>query len=247
MSDANVVEILNAGVLSLELSRRAKKNAITTEMYAGLASAFERASDAPEIGAVLLHGQPDLFTSGNDLGNFLSPEARASGAGHRFLHAIAGCRAPIVAAVGGHAIGIGTTMLMHCDIVVAATSARFQLPFVKLGLSPEAGSSMLLPLMAGPRLAAELLLLGDAFDANTAKEAGIVNTIVKEDQLLAHALALAERLAVQPRDALRTTKALLKRSLGRTALEAIEDEYPDFERLLASDEARAIFRSFLAR
>ncbi len=245
MSNPHVLISRHDGVLSIELSRRDKKNAITTGMYAALAEAFEQSATDDDIAVVLLHGQPDLFTAGNDLADFLTPAAREAGAAHAFLLAIARCPKPIVAAVGGPAIGIGTTMLMHCDIVVAATGARLQLPFVSLGLCPEAGSSLLLPQMAGHRLAAELMLLGDPFDAIKARDAGIVTAIVPESELLSHARALADRLAKQPRDALLTTKALLKRSLGRTAIEAIEDEYPHFERLLATEEARAIFQAFL--
>lgn len=235
------------GVYTIELSRRDKRNAITTEMYRGMSEALEEAAASPPARTVLLHGQDDLFTAGNDLGDFLNPGARNAGEGHRFLVTISSFAKPIVAAVGGPAVGIGTTMLMHCDLVVATDAARFQLPFVGLGLCPEAGSSMLLPQMAGLRLAAELLLLGDFFDAETAKRAGLVNHIVPAAALLTHATGLAQRLARQPADALVTTKALLKRPLGRPVREVIEDEYPHFERLLGSDEARAIFRAFLER
>ena len=245
MTDAHVLITRHDGILSLELSRRDKKNAITTGMYAALAHAFEQAATDDDIAVVLLRGQPDLFTAGNDLADFLAPAARETGAAHQFLHAIARCPKPIVAAVGGPAIGIGTTMLMHCDFVVAATGARLQLPFVPLALCPEAGSSMLLPQMAGHRLAAELLLLGEPFDASKAKEAGIVTTIVPDTELMAHARSIADRLARLPREAMVTTKELLKRSQGRTVIEAIEEEYPHFERLLASEDARAIFRAFL--
>lgn len=233
------------GVYTIELSRRDKRNAITTQMYRGMSDALEEAAATSQARAVLLCGQEDLFTAGNDLGDFLNPGAREAGEGHRFLVTISSFEKPIVAAVGGPAVGIGTTMLMHCDVVVATDAARFQLPFVALGLCPEAGSSMLLPQMAGLRLAAELLLLGDFFDAQTALRAGLVNHVVPPGALLTHALGLAQRLARQPADALVTTKALLKRPLGRPVRDVIEEEYPHFERLLGSDEARAIFRAFL--
>lgn len=235
------------GIVTLEFARPEKKNAITTAMYRAMSDALDAAAGDPGVRAVLLRGQADLFTAGNDLGDFLHGTAREEAQGHRFLVAISTFPKPIVAAVGGLAIGIGTTMLLHCDLVIAAEDARFQLPFVNLGLCPEAGASMLLPQMAGPRLAAELLLLGDYFDARTAQRAGIVNQVVPADALLAAATALATRLARQPADALTTTKALLKRPLGRPVREAIEEEYPHFERLLQSDEARAIFRTFLER
>jgi enoyl-CoA hydratase/carnithine racemase len=235
------------GVVTIELSRREKKNAITTAMYRGMSDALDEASRDPDARTVLLRGQEDLFTAGNDVGDFLHGTAREEAQGHRFLVAISSFPKPIVAAVGGLAIGIGTTMLMHCDLVLAAEDARFQLPFVNLGLCPEAGSSMLLPQMAGHRLAAELMLLGDSFDARTAQRADIVNHVVAADALMGHATALAERLAQQPADALATTKALLRRPLGRTVREVIEEEYPHFERLLQGDEARAIFRAFLEK
>jgi len=237
--------VLADGVYTIELSRREKRNAITTEMYRGMSDALEEAGATPRARAVLLCGQDDLFSAGNDLGEFLDPDARQTGEGHRFLVTISSFAKPIVAAVGGPAVGIGTTMLMHCDLVVATDAARFQLPFVPLGLCPEAGSSMLLPQMAGVRLAAELLLLGEPFDAEVALRAGLVNHVVPAAALLTHAMGLARRLAKQPADALVTTKALLKRPLGRPVREVIEEEYPHFERLVGSDEARAIFRAFL--
>lgn len=247
MTTPHVRTTFDAGVCVVELARREKKNAITTDMYRGLSYALDAAQASDEVRVVLLRGQHDLFTAGNDLGDFLNAGARVEGEGHRFLVTISSFPKPIVAAVGGPAVGIGTTMLMHCDLVVASSEARFQLPFVNLGLCPEAGSSMLLPQMAGPRLAAELLLLGDFFDADTARRAGIVNHVVPADSLIPHATALAERLARQPATALATTKALLKRPLGRSIRDAIEEEYPHFERLLVSDEARAIFRAFLEK
>jgi len=235
------------GIYTIELSRRDKKNAITTAMYRAMSDALADAASDAASRVVLLRGQEDLFTAGNDLGDFLHGAAREEAQGHRFLTTISTFPKPIVAAVGGIAIGIGTTMLMHCDLVVAAEGTRFQLPFVKLGLCPEAGSSMLLPQMAGHRLAAELLLLGDYFDAATAQRAGIVNHVVPADTVIAHAHSLAQRLAQQPAEALATTKMLLKRPLGRSVADAIEEEYPHFERLLQSDEARAIFRAFMER
>lgn len=235
------------GVFSIELSRREKKNAITSAMYRGMSDALDEAARDPEVRAVLLRGQEDLFTAGNDVGDFLHGASRAEREGPRFLYTISQFPKPIVAAVGGLAIGIGTTMLMHCDLVIAAEDARFQLPFVPLGLCPEAGSSLLLPQMAGHRLAAELLLLGDYFDAPTAQRAGIVNRVVPADSVLSLAIATAERLAKQPHDALMTTKALLKRPQGRTVREAIDEELPHFDRLLQGEEARAIFRAFLEK
>lgn len=247
MTTPSILTSTAGGVCTIELSRRDKRNAITTEMYRGMSDALDESARDAAVRAVLLRGQDDCFTAGNDLGDFLDPASREAAQGHRFLQAIAGFPKPIVAAVAGPAVGIGTTMLLHCDLVVASDAARFQLPFVSLGLCPEAGSSMLLPQMAGPRLAAELLLLGDFFDAETAQRAGIVNHVVPAGAVLSHALNLAQRLARQSADALVTTKALLKRPLGRDVREVIEEEYPHFTRLIASDEARSIFQAFLAK
>lgn len=247
VTDPHILVQRDSGVVTVEFSRREKKNAITNGMYAALADALHEAAVGDDVCVVLLQGQPDLFTSGNDLRDFLAPPDTGDRPVHRFLRTIVSFPKPIVAAVGGPAIGIGTTMLMHCDFVLATNDARFHLPFVPLGLCPEAGSSLLLPQMAGHRLAARLLMLGDPFDAVVAREAGIVTSIVDPALLLDEARALANRLARLPQDALRTTKALLNRSLGRSALEAIEDELPEFARLLGTEEARGIMRAFLSR
>jgi enoyl-CoA hydratase/carnithine racemase len=242
-----ILTALSDGVCSIEISRRDKRNAITTEMYRGMSDALDEAGANPSARAVLLRGQDDLFTAGNDVADFLDPATREAAQAYRFLLTISAFPKPIVAAVGGAAVGIGTTMLMHCDLVIASDTARFQLPFVPLGLCPEAGSSMLLPQMAGPKLAAELLYLGDFFDAETAQRAGLVNHVVPAPALMVHALGIAQRIAHQPVDALMTTKALLRRPLGRPVRDVIEEEYPHFARLLASDEARAIFQAFLGK
>lgn len=247
VTDPHILVHRDGGIVTVEFSRREKKNAITNAMYAAMADALHDAAIDDGVCVVLLQGQPDLFTSGNDLRDFLAPADAGDRPVHRFLRTIAAYPKPIVAAVGGPAIGIGTTMLMHCDFVLATSDARFHLPFVPLGLCPEAGSSLLLPQMAGHRLAARLLMLGDPFDAVVARDAGIVTSIVDSASLLDEARALANRLARLPQDALRTTKALLKRSLGRSTLEAIEDELPEFARLLGTDEARGIMRAFLSR
>ncbi|MEO7964709.1 MAG: enoyl-CoA hydratase-related protein, partial [Gemmatimonadaceae bacterium] len=154
---SHILTSFDDGVLSIELSRREKKNALTSAMYSAMSDALELAESDPDVRAVFLHGQADLFTAGNDLADFLDSRTREEAQAHRFLMTISTFPKPIVAAVGGVAVGIGTTMLLHCDFVLASSEARFQLPFVNLGLCPEAGASMLLPQMAGARLAAELL------------------------------------------------------------------------------------------
>jgi enoyl-CoA hydratase/carnithine racemase len=244
---ANVLVSRNDRVVTIELTRREKKNALTPDMYAVISDALVAADADDTVHVVLLHGQSDLFTAGNDVADFLDPAAQARGEGQRFIRTIASAKTPIVAAVGGIAIGVGVTMLMHCDLVVAAEEARFQLPFVSLGLCPEAGSSLLLPQLGGHRVAAELMLLGEMFGAAKAREAGIVTELVPAAALLERARTLAARLAGQPRDALFTTKALLRGPQDRTVGAAIEEELHHFARLLRSDAARSIFTAFLSR
>src|SRR3954451_21933924 len=168
-------------------------------MYAGLADAITAADRDPQVRVALLHGARDCFCAGNDVGDFLKRPPLVEGSpSSRFFSAMQEMRKPIVAAVGGPAIGIGTTMLLHCDLVYAAPNARFQLPFVALGIIPEAGSSMLLPMIAGYQRAAELLLLGKPFDAQKAAAAGFVNEIVPEDTLIQRALESALAIAALP-------------------------------------------------
>lgn len=236
------------GVLRIELNRPDKKNALSIAMYGALADAIERAGGEGAVRVVLIHGKPDIFTSGNDLGDFLAnPPRDANASPFRFLRAIHGFEKPLVAAVSGAAIGIGTTMLMHCDLVYAATGTRFSLPFVNLALVPEAGSSFLLPRMAGWQRAAELLLLGEAFDAEKAKEIGLVNGIVAPDQVLETALAAAEKLAQKPPGALRQTKALMRQGLGAATGEAMASELAIFGERLESPEAKEAFKAFFEK
>ena len=234
-------------ILEVELQRRDKKNAITVDMYAAMSNALLAADADPGIHAVYLHGQADLFSSGNDVADFLDPTLRERGEGQRFVRTIAATRTPIVAAVGGLAIGVGATLLLHCDIVVAAEDARLQFPFVSLGLCPEAGSSMVLTQLAGARRAAALMLLGEPFSAAQARDAGMVTEVVPASQLLDRGRALASQLAKQPRDALFTTKALMRRPWADALKAHMDAELVEFERLLGSDHARATFQAFLAR
>ncbi len=234
-------------VLEVEISRRDKKNALTADMYAALSDALLMADADPAIHVVLLHGQPDLFCAGNDVADFLDPAVRSRMEAPRFTRTLAGTKTPIVAAVGGIAIGVGATMLLHCDVVLAADDARLQFPFVSLGLCPEAASSLILPQMAGHRAAAELMLFGDFFTAERGREIGMITEVVPSNALFDRARHLAQRLAAQPHDALLTTKALLRRPPGRPTLEVMDEEFAEFGRLLQSEEAKKIFATFLAR
>lgn len=234
------------GIIVLRLDRPEKKNALTGAMYAALMEAFAQA-DRDRLAAVVLTGSGGSFTAGNDIADFLA-YARQPGAAppFRFLEALVALETPLVAAVEGVAVGIGTTILLHCDLAYAGPSARFQMPFVDLGLVPEAGSTRLLPERVGGVKAAELLLLAEAFDAEEALRLGLVNAVVPAAALMDHALAQARRLAAKPRGALRTTRALLRRD--RDALLAvIRAESEAFGAALASPEARAAFEAFLGK
>ena len=236
-------------VLIAAFARPEKKNAITGAMYEALIEAFDAAERDADIGALVLAGQGGVFTAGNDIADFL---AVASGGGRfdafpasRFIARLAEFAKPLVAAVDGLAVGVGTTLCFHCDLVYAAPSARFAMPFVNLGLVPEAGSSLLAPLRFGRAKAAELLLLAEPFDAEAARELGFVNAVVPAEALLAHATGKAAALAAKPRAALLATRRLLNGDLEPLKARMAE-EGKAFGAALASPEARAAFLAFMA-
>ena len=236
------------GVAQLRLNRPEKKNAITAAMYAGLADGLEAAGRDPAVRAILIGAEGDAFTAGNDVAEFLNRPAMADAASpvSRFLRTLSSVEAPLVAAVNGLAIGIGTTMLLHCDLVVASTRARFQTPFVNLGLVPEAASSLLLPRRIGHQCAAELLLLAESLDAPTALAFGLVNRVVEPQALEAAALEIAHRLAAKPPEAMRQSKRLLREDPGLVA-ERMNAESEVFARQLRSPEAREAMQAFLEK
>lgn len=246
MSD-NVLTRLEDGVLTVLLQRPEKKNALTAEMYAALADAVEGAGEERAVRAVVIGGGEGVFTAGNDLEDFLhNPPREPDAPVHRFMMALAATDIPLVAAVDGIAVGIGTTMLLHCDCVLASERARFSLPFVNLGLVPEAGSSMLLVQCCGYRKAAELLMLGEPFAADRALECGIVTRVVPVGDLADEARAVARQLAAKPREALRATKRLMRRPAESLAAR-IQREAEDFARFLASPEAQEAFTAFIEK
>jgi len=234
------------GIARIALDRPEKKNAFTAEMYRQLGDALAAAGAAADVRAVLLHGTRECFSAGNDLVDFLKPRAPGEEpAATRLFRTLPSLAKPIVAAVAGPAVGIGCTLLLHCDLVYAAPNARFQLPFVPLGIVPEFGSTLLLPLLAGYQRAAELLLLGEPFTAEQAREAGIVNAVVPAAEVLELAERKARALAALPPESIRLTKALLK-ATQRGALEArIAEESRIFAERLASPEAKAAMSAFL--
>lgn len=236
------------GVLRVEIRRPEKRNALTGAMYAALADAFRDAERDREVRVLLLHGQPGVFTAGNDLGEFLhGPPLDDDAPVLRFLEAFRVFPKPFVAAVSGVAVGVGTTMLLHCDLVYAAESAKFQLPFVSLGLCPEAAASLLLPALAGPARAAEIILLGEPFDAGKAREIGLVNAVLPEEKLLDHALAQARKLAAQPPASVRLAKQLMKRSRAALIEETMAEEDRQFRMRLGSPEAKEAMSAFLEK
>ena len=235
------------GVLELRFNRPDKKNAILGAMYDALTHALQDAGTRDAVRAVLIAAEGDAFTAGNDIRDFLamggglerSPPAR-------FIHAIATFAKPLVAAVQGPAVGVGTTLLLHCDLVYASPAATFSVPFVDLGLVPEAGSSLLLPARMGHARAAALLLLGETIGVEAALSAGLLTGIVPPESLQAHARAKAQALAAKPAAALAATRALMRGDSA--ALHArMRAEGAAFSNALASPEARAAFASFLDR
>lgn len=239
---------LTDGVLELRLDRPDKRNALTRPMYAAMADAFEAAAADRAVRCVLLCGSGDAFCAGNDLADFVSgaPPLAEDSPSRRFLRAISGHPKPIVAAVQGNAVGIGTTMLLHCDLVVLADDARLALSFVKLGLVPEAASSLLLPRLVGHHRAAELMLLGEPVDATTALSLGIGNRVVARAALLPTARDLAQRLAAQAPDALRLTKALLKSPVSDVP-GRMEEEGRHFSAQLQSAELKEAVAAFFEK
>jgi enoyl-CoA hydratase/carnithine racemase len=237
----------NGPVMDLRLNRPDKKNAITVSMYAALADAFEAAAADPAVRVVTITGSGGLFTAGNDLKDF--QESREGGPDmpvFRFLRAIASCPKIVIAGVSGQAIGIGTTMLLHCDLVIASTDALFSLPFVDLALVPEAASSLLLPRLIGRQRAAKHLILGEPFDAATAEAYGLVTEVCAPGALEERLTEIARRIAAKPPEAVRITKRLITTTEGSVA-DRTAEEGRLFEQRLQSAEAREAFTAFFEK
>jgi enoyl-CoA hydratase/carnithine racemase len=237
------------GVATIEIARPEKKNAITVEMYQAMADALVAATEDPKVRAVLITGQPGIFTSGNDLQDFLSRPRPNSGDSpvFVFMRALMGCDKPVVAAVTGAAIGIGVTMLLHCDFVYVADDARLAMPFTSLGLVPEFASSLIVPQLMGGRRAAEKLLLGDPFSGESAVECGIANAVLPAGEVAAHARRVAERFNALPPGAVREAKRLVREPQRTALLDAIQREGMAFAARLASAEAREAMQAVLEK
>jgi enoyl-CoA hydratase/carnithine racemase len=247
MSETVLSETAAEGVRRITMNRPDRRNALDRASYRALIEALAEAEAASDIRAIVLTGAGGCFTSGNDIKDFAAAGAAIPRAAIDFLEAISTARKPIVAAVEGFAVGIGTTMLLHCDLAFAGRGASFRLPFVTLGLCPEGGSSYLLPLVAGPKKAAELLMLGEAFDAQGALEAGLLNAVTEEGEALGIATRKAAALAALPPESIALTKALLKRGGAAAVAETIATEARHFGERLVSAEAQAAFAAFLGR
>ena len=241
-----VSRTLDGSILTLSLNRPEKQNAITRDMYSFMADALHEATGDFGIRCVVITHEGPHFTAGNDLYDFLnSPPLEPGSPVMRFLEQIHNFPKPLLAAVSGNAVGIGTTMLMHCDLVVAATTTKFSMPFVNLGLVPEAGSSILFPRLAGYQRASQIFLTGDPFSAEYAKEIGLIAEI--NDQPLQRVKEFADKIAQQPPNAVLQTKALLKSELHDKVSAVMVAEGELFQMALQSDEAREAFMSFLAK
>jgi enoyl-CoA hydratase/carnithine racemase len=236
------------GILTLRINRPDKKNALNLAMYQALSDGIREADGDAAVRVILICGSQGCFTSGNDLADFVAtPPTGADSPVMQFLSAISEARKPIVAAVGGLAVGIGVTMLLHFDLVYAGKSATFLMPFVNLGLCPEAGSTLLLPRIMGHQRAAELLLLGEPFSADKACSVGIVTAVCPDDELQAMARNRALQLAAQPAAAVRLAKSMLKRDYADPLRETIVEEGQQFMARLKSPEAAEALQAFIQR
>lgn len=235
------------GIRLITIDRPERRNALDRATYAGLTAAIVAVARDLAVRAVVLTGAGGCFTAGNDLKDFQDVETGGDSPGLTFLKALRACPTPVVAAVEGHAVGIGTTLLLHCDLAYAGDGARFRLPFTALGLSPEGGSSYLLPLVAGSKRAAELLMLGEPFTAAEAAAAGLVNAAVPAGTALETALGKARALAALPRSSIAATKQALRRGHEEAVARTFGEEAEVFHALRRAPEAQAAFAAFLHR
>jgi enoyl-CoA hydratase/carnithine racemase len=237
-----------SGVTTLTFNRPDKKNSITSAMYAALADAMQAAAADASVRCVVFQGHESVFSAGNDIGDFLNkPPATGESPVFRFLHGIAQFSKPVIAAVCGPAVGIGTTLLLHCDLVYAGDNAAFSMPFVNLGLCPEAASSLLVPQMMGYHRAAEALLLGEPFMAEAALEVGLVNRVLPPMEAAGYAQSVARKLAAKPMSALLETKRLMKKGQTQQVLATMTEEGASFGRMLREPAAREAFGAFMER
>lgn len=247
MSD--ILQYREGGVLTLTLNRLERKNALTVSMYESLTQALQQASINPDIKACVLQGHETVFSAGNDLQEFLHPgqQPGPDSAVMVLLRTVAAFDKPLMACVCGPAVGIGTTLLLHCDLVVAGDNAMFALPFINLGVCPEAASSLLLPQRIGMARAAELLMLGEPFGAQSAEEWGLINRVAPPTEASTVAALMARKLAEKPLDSLMTTKKLLRQTQQAAVMQHLHTEMEEFARLLKAPAAREAMQAFLEK
>jgi enoyl-CoA hydratase/carnithine racemase len=233
-------------ILVLSFNRPAKMNALTRSMYAGLATGLNEAAGDFGIRAVILTSEDQHFTAGNDISDFMNnPPTSESSEVSQFLESLLNFPKPLIAAVKGNAVGVGTTMLLHCDVVVASPSAKFSMPFASLGLVPEAGSSFLFPQLVGYQRAARIFMTGESFDAPSAVEMGLVTSI--ENDPINEAMKIAQQIAEQPPQAIMNTKALLKAKSHDAVAAVMKAEFEIFAMSLQSEEAMEAFMKFMSK
>lgn len=249
----HVLTSIDKGVLTITLNRPDKKNALTEAMYAALGDGLEQAAHDPAIRVVLITGNGDAFTAGNDLGDFAAAGTKPATENEgerpvgRFLRLIATAEKPVIAAVNGLAVGVGVTMLLHCDLVYAGESATFQMPFVNLGLVPEAGSTLLLPRMIGVQKAGELFLMGKKIGAAKAEQLGIVADVFPDAELQGHATTLAQELAAKAPTAVKLTKQLLRAASREEIATRMAEEGAHFGAQLRSTEVKEAISAFFEK
>ena len=248
MTDAILLE-RERGLLTLRLNRPDKKNALTRAMYSQLGEALHQADNDPEINAILITGSAECFTAGNDIADFVQePPSDLDSPVFRFMRSLLECRKPVIAGVAGAAVGIGTTMLLHCDLVYISTDAKLRMPFVNLGLCPEFGSSLILPRLLGQAKAAELLLLGEAFSGEQAAAWGIATQVLDSGEAaLAKAREVALRFETLAPEAVRISKQLMKAPDQELLRKVVEEEGKLFTQRLRSPEAIAALTGFIKR
>ncbi len=251
MTTSSISEILthlDGGVLTLTINRVDKKNSITAVMYAAMADILAAADVDEDVKVLVIQGHETIFSAGNDIGDFLNkPPSTQDSPVFRFLRGISSLTKPVVASVCGPAVGIGTTMLLHCDLIYAGDNAAFSMPFVNLGLCPEAASSVLVPQLMGYPRAAEALLLGEPFSAETALEIGLINRIVPPAEVSALAQQQARKLAAKPSSSVKETKRLMKKGNASLVAAQMAEEGASFGRMLAEPAAREAFSAFMQK
>ncbi len=245
---SEILSHIDAGVMTLTFNRVDKKNSLTAAMYTALADAVTQAQNNPEVRVLVFHGHETVFCAGNDIADFLNnPPATPDAPVFRLLQNVAAFSKPMLAAVAGPAVGIGTTLLFHCDLVYAGDNAVFAMPFVNLGICPEAASSLLAPQMMGYHRAAEALLLGEPFMAEAALEVGLVNRVLPPTEVNSYAQAQARKLATKPLTSLLETKRLMKAGQAALVQKQMNDEATSFGRMLKEPAAKEAFGAFIEK